>query len=135
MNKLLVSGLLVLILSCATTHKPPGPGFLRSPDPIDRKIGSATLEDYILAMPAYQLHEGDRAGFEATVRNARTLPRNQGRPADQLYVPGDGGTGPHEFSLDRASRTLTIRSIGIGDDTPPSTSRYQRIPGGWLMRE
>lgn len=134
MKALLLPALCCLLFSCASTEKPQDPGYLKSPHPIDRKIESATIEDYILAVPAYTFHEGDRAGFEKTVRNARALPQNQGRPADELYVPGDGSAGPYEFVLDRGSHALNARYVGRNAETPPHTIRYQRIPGGWQTR-
>lgn len=107
---------------------------MKSPDPIDRRIDSATIEDYILAVPPNELHEGSRAGFEQTVRSARALARNQSRPADELYVPGDGARGPYEFTLNRDSRTLGASFVGETEDAPPHVIQYQRMPGGWLRR-
>ncbi|QJE96812.1 hypothetical protein [Luteolibacter luteus] len=128
------SAVCFLFISCASTEAPLTYHYMKSPDPIDRRIDSATIEDYILAVPPHELHEGSRAGFEQTVRSARALPRNQIRPADELYVPGDGAMGPYEFTLHRDSRTLDARFVGETDDAPPHVIQYQRMPGGWLMR-
>jgi len=122
--------------SCAPTKADYSAHYLESPSPIDRNFDSATIEDYILAVPIYRLHEGTREGFEEAVRTARLLPQNQGKPANELYLPGDGSMGPHEFSLNRESRTLTAKVIGDRADevSPSSTDSYQRVPGGWLYR-
>jgi len=135
MTKLVASLLPALLFACATpTDAPLVLHHEKSPSPIDRHIETATIEDYILAVPIHRLHEGDRKGFEAAVRNARSLPENRGLPADELYLPGDGSMGPHKFILDRNSRTLEVRVIGTGEEFPASTSLYKRVRSGWFVR-
>ena len=109
--------------------------FLAAPSRIDKHIDTASIEDYIIALPKFAYHEESERGFWERVRSARkAYAENQGKGNAFLFVKGDGCWPSKEFILDRASRTLTVRIYewepGLEDTIDIHTMR--RVPGGWI---
>ena len=107
--------------------------FVAAPSSIDQTIDTASIEDYILALPPFEFHEETVEQFAKRVRSARMSEKqNVGKSRDYLFVRSDGCAPSKVFLLDRARRTLTIRSLnwepGVSDDLVT----MRRVPGGWL---
>jgi hypothetical protein len=94
----------------------------------------SSIEDYILALPAYSFHEEDVASFTARVKGARALPQNKNKGSDYLYVPGDGCWPAKEIMLERSTQRLTIQfRDGRGPGAVPYTTTMRRVSSGWLL--
>jgi len=107
--------------------------FVTAPSPIDRMIDSATIEDYILALPPFEFHEETVEQFTDRVRSARkTENQNFGKGGDYLFVSGDGSSPSKVFVLDRRRQMLTIRSMNWEPGLTDESITMRRIPGGWL---
>jgi hypothetical protein len=96
--------------------------FVAAPSPIARVDQSATIEDYILALPPFEFHEETVEQFTERVRSARrNEKRNLDKDRDYLFVSGDGSAPSKIFILDRKRRVLTIQSMnwepGMADDS------------------
>lgn len=123
----------VLIASCATGPRVETAEFEATPSPIDQHIDTASIEDYILALPPYGFHEESVEQFADRVRNARTTEkRNEGRGDDFLFVSGDGCWPSKEFALDRRQRMLTIRILNWEPGLTDEVVLMRRVPGGWM---
>ena len=128
-------GLIVaaLIAGCATGPHRESAEFEAAPSPIDQHMDTASIEDYILALPPYGFHEESVAQFADRVRNARTAEKqNEGRGDEFLFVPGDGSWPSKEFALDRRHRMLTIRILNWEPGLTDEVVMVRRVPGGWM---
>ena len=131
MNALFVALILVSIAGCTPHSDRPPKKRALTPSAIDHHIDAATIEDHILALPAFAFHEESTGDFRKRIRGARSLPQNKGRSLDSLYCPGDGTWPAKEFIWDRQKRTLTINVQSDGID-PGYTVIMQRGPGEWI---
>jgi len=130
----------VLLLGGCHTSVTRGDEFTKAPSDIDGRLDQASIEDYILALPANRFHEESVEQFAERVRSARSLPENKNADAEHLFIPGDGAYPPRQFTLDRRTRTLGIEDLRIHDfeelsDEPPydlKLQQLQRVPGGWI---
>ena len=121
-----------LCVSCAVGPAGKPEAFVAAPSAIDERMNDATIEDYIVALPAYAYHEEGVKQFEARVRQARTTEKkNEGKGQDYLFVACDGCWPSKDFKLDRATRELTIR-IYQWEPVPDYTETMRRVPGGWM---
>lgn len=121
------------LASCSTTSSFRGETFVAAASPIDQRIDSATIEDYILALPPYEFHEETAKQFSERVGNSRkTEKQNFGKPRDYLFVHGDGSEPSKVFILDRARQVLTIRSMNWEPGMTEDSITMQRVPGGWM---
>jgi hypothetical protein len=119
--------------ACSTSESSKNASFVAAPNSIDQQR-APSIEDYILALPPYSFHEESVPAFAFRVRAARGLPQNLGKSSDYLYCPGDGTWPPKEFTLERASRRLTIRvHAGVEPDAAPYTATMRRVRGGWIQ--
>lgn len=83
--------------------------FVTAPSRIDQIMDSATIEDYILALPPFEFHEETVEQFTDRVRSERkTEKQNFGKDGDYLYVRGDGSAPSKVFILDRRRQMLTV---------------------------
>ena len=106
---------------------------MAAPSSIDERIETASIEDYIIALPAFDYHEESVESFAANVRRARaSQEENQGKGMDYLFVNGDGCWPSKDFVLDRQSRTLKIRIYNWEPGTTDYTETMGRVPGGWM---
>ena len=132
MKTLLLALGLFIPASCASHRHADRQEFIATPGPIEQ-LRDPSVEDYVLALPAYSFHEEIVPLFTERVRTARTLPENQNRSRDSLYLPGDGCWPAKEFTLDRPSRTLTIFVHGgsLAEEVPYTTT-MRRVENGWI---
>jgi hypothetical protein len=122
----------VILAGCAVTPSNPSETYVATPSPIDQKIDSATIEDYILALPPFELHEESVKQFTVRVRSARlTEKQNLCKDRDYLFVRGDGSAPSKVFLLDRSQRMLTIRSINWEPGMSDDSVTMRRVAGGW----
>lgn len=107
--------------------------FVATSSPIDRTIESASIEDYILALPPFEFHEETVEQFADRVRSARkTEQQNYGKGGDYLFVRGDGSAPSKVFVLDRGQQMITIRSMNWEPGMTDDSMTMRRVPGGWL---
>jgi hypothetical protein len=122
----------LILTACQTAPPAPRENFAAAPARLDAHIESASIEEYILALPPHAFYEQSVEGFARSVREARARqPQNAGRNADYLFLPGDGTWPAQEFFLDRSRRTMTIRIHSQEPGTTVETVTMQRVPGGW----
>lgn len=122
-----------LLAGCAIMPNHRHETFVAAPGPIDPMIDSATIEDYILALPAFEFHEETVEQFTERVRNAReTETRNVGKDRDFLFVGGDGSAPSKVFILDRRTHSLTIRSLNWEPGMTGDSVAMRRVRGGWM---
>lgn len=109
--------------------------FVAVPSRIDKIIETATIEDYIIALPKFAYHEESEKMFWQRVRMARkTYAENKGKGSDFLFVGCDGCWPSKDFILERSTKTLTIRIYEWepGLDGTITIHTMRRIPGGWM---
>jgi hypothetical protein len=131
----LVPGILLVLFfaGCASSPRAPQEEFAAAPAGIDSRIDTASIEDYILALPPFAYHEESVEGFASQVRRARASEReNAGRGPDSLFVRGDGTWPAKEFFLDRSRRLLAIRILHWEPGTADEYETMRRVPGGWM---
>ncbi|GAA5123761.1 hypothetical protein JIN84_11780 [Luteolibacter yonseiensis] len=130
--KILVVAVLCSILGgCAPALVVNQEKFEAAPSSIDSRLDSASIEDYIIALPLH--HEGGVEQFEEQVRLARVeKAENLGKGPDYLFVGGDGVSPARGFGLDRRKRLLTIRSYEWEPGFPDTMETMRRVPGGWM---
>lgn len=122
-----------LLAGCATMPSDRNETFVAVASPIDRLIESATIEDYILALPPFEFHEETVEQFTERVRNARmTEKQNLGKDRDSLFVKGDGSAPSKLFILDRRRQMFTIRSMNWEPGAAEDSITMRRVPGGWM---
>jgi hypothetical protein len=122
-----------ILSGCAVTSSGLNETFVAFPSPIDRMIDSASIEDYILALPPFEFHEESVEQFTLRVRNARkTEKTNSGRDCDELFVRGDGSAPAKFFALDRERKMLTIRIMNWEPGMAEETITMRRVVGGWM---
>lgn len=122
-----------LIAGCATTPSGRNETFEAAPSPVDQTIHSATIEDYILALPPFAFHDESVEQFSEVVRKARSMdPRNNKRGRDSLLISGDGLWPTRDFTLDRSTNTLRIFVHEGEGPSAPYEATMRRVPGGWM---
>ncbi len=122
-----------LLAGCATMPSERNEIFVAAASPMDHTIDSATIEDYILALPPFEFHEETVEQFTERVRNARmTEKQNLGKDRDFLFVTGDGSAPSKVFILDRKRQMLTIRRMNWEPGMTEDSIKMRRIPGGWM---
>jgi hypothetical protein len=122
-----------LFASCVLMPNTKKEEFQAAPSLIDERIETASIEDYVIALPPFAYHEESVESFAASLRRARASQKeNEGKGLDYLFLNGDGCWPPKDFVLDRHSRTLRIRIYNweLGTTDYPETMR--RVPGGWM---
>jgi hypothetical protein len=107
--------------------------FVAAPSVIDSRIETASIEDYVVALPPFDYHESSVEQFEEQVRTARGREdENRGKGLDYLFVNGDGCWPSKEFVVDRDRRSLKVRvyqwELGMKDHT----ETMRRVPAGWM---
>jgi hypothetical protein len=129
----LVCLLIPLLVACASPPSGDQGSFEAAPSRIDSRVGTATIEDYIIALPPFAYHEESVRKFKNRVIRARADESlNDGKEADYLYIGGDGTWPPKEFTLDRDTRTLTIHVFSWEPGIDDYTEIMKRVPGGWI---
>jgi hypothetical protein len=122
-----------LLAGCATVANDRNEVFVALTSPIDRSIDSATIEDYVLALPPFEFHEETVEQFTERVRNSRkTEKQNFGKNRDFLFVKGDGSAPSKVFILDRRRQILTIRSMNWEPGMAEDVITMRRVPDGWM---
>jgi hypothetical protein len=122
-----------LLAGCVAAPDGGGERFEAAPSSIDARLDTATIEEYIIALPAFAYHEESVEQFAEHVRRARTEEsKNRGKGSDELFVGGDGCWPPKNFVLDRGRRTLTIRIFQWEPGMKDSTETMRRVLGGWM---
>jgi hypothetical protein len=107
--------------------------FESAPSSIDERIETASIEDYIIALPPFAYHEESVNQFVDKVRRAREESKeNRGKGANHLYVNGDGCWPAKDFVLDRDRRTLKVRVYNWEPGMTDYTETMRRVPGGWM---
>lgn len=130
MKLLICCFLLPLLLGCVGGRE----NFVAAPSAIDGRIGTASIEDYILALPAFAYHEESVAQFAEHVRRERTSEsKNRDKGSDELFVGGDGCSPSKNFTLDRGRRALTIRTFQWEPGMKDTVETMRRVPGGWFQ--
>jgi len=106
--------------------------FVAAPSTIDHVIYSATIEEYILALPPFEFHEETVKQFKERVMSARKNEKqNLGKDSDYLFVRGDGSAPSKVFILDRSVRRLTIQSMNWEPGMSDDSVTMRRVSGGW----
>lgn len=149
MNRVCIALAILSLIGCAMNAAPrripqalavpagiPSPEvFIAVPSRIDTIIDVASIEDYIIALPKFAYHEETEKMFWQRVRTARKVyAENHGKGSDFLFVGGDGCWPAKDFTLDRRSKTLTIRIYEWepGRDATITVHTMRRVPGGWM---
>jgi len=133
MKNLLMVFAVMILAGCAASQRAELEKFESAPGVIDQHIESATIEDFIVALPPFAFHEETVEGFEARVRRARAIEqKNLGQSCDFLFVGGDGCWPSKDFQLDRERHMLTIRSYNWEPGLKDSIVTMRRVPGGWM---
>ena len=100
---------------------------------VDQMIDSATIEDYILALPPFEFHDETVEQFTERVRSARkTEKQNFGKARNYLFLRGDGSAPSKIFVFDRRRQILTIRSMNWEPNMTEDSMTMRRVPGGWM---
>ena len=121
------------LTSCFLTPSAKNEEFESAPSTIDERLESASIEDYVIALPPFAYHEGSVEQFEEQVRLARRREaENRGKGWDYLFVNGDGCWPSKDFVLNRRSRTLRVRIYNWEPGTTDYTETIRRVPGGWM---
>ena len=124
---------ILLLTGCALSPIGRQERFIAAPSSIDDCLDTATIEDYVIALPPFAYHEESVDQFVDQVRRARTESKeNLGKGPDYLFVGGDGCWGSKDFVLERAKRTLRIRVFEWGPEGIDYTETMRRVPGGWM---
>ena len=111
--------------------------FVAVPSRIDKIIETASIEDYIIALPKFAYHEESENMFWQRVRTARKVyAENKDKGSNFLFVGNDGCWPSKDFILDRSTKTLTIRIYEWepGRDGTITIHTMRRVPGGWMRR-
>jgi hypothetical protein len=129
----LLSLLLLLLVSCVFTSGVKSEKFEAASSSLDERIETASIEDYIIALPPFAYHEASVDQFAQQVRASRfLLDENRGKGSDYLFVGGDGCWPSKEFKFDREKRTLKIRVYQWEPGTKDYSETMRRVPGGWM---
>ena len=124
---------MLLLASCVMN--PPGEKeeFVAAPSLIDEGMETASIEDYIIALPPFAYHEASMEQFAQQVRDARlNEEENRDKGADYLFVGGDGCWPSKDFILDRERRTLRIRVYQWEPGMKDYAETMRRVDGGWM---
>lgn len=128
----LVALFIPLLAACSSFPDMDSNPFEAAPSPIDAQLSTATIEEYIIALPPFAYHEESVRQFKDRVMRARAEEiQNSGKGSDFLYVGGDGTWPAKEFILDRENRTLGIRVSSWEPGVNAYTETMERVPGGW----
>jgi hypothetical protein len=107
--------------------------FVAMPSMIDERIETASIEDYVVALPPFAYHESSVEKFIEQVRTAREREaKNRGKGLDYLFVNGDGCWPSKDFVLDRDQRSLKARVYQWEPRMKDYTETMRRVPGGWM---
>ena len=122
-----------LLTNCVTGSKAIGESFVEAPSSLDDRLDTASIEDYIIALPPYAFHEESVDSFVDHVKRSRgeEADKSRGNDPNFLLVGGDGCWPSKDFTLDRKTRTLHVR---IYNWEPPwentiSILAMRRVPG------
>ena len=119
--------------ACAPTPATNQEKFEAAPSSIDRRLDTASIEDYIIALPPFGYHEESIEQFVEHVRRVRTSEdQNRGKGPDYLFVNGDGCWPSKDFVLNRSERLLTICVFDWEPGMPDTRHTMRRVPGGWM---
>lgn len=125
--------LVPLLAGCVLAPSATKEKFEAAPSSIDERIETASIEDYIIALPPFAYHEESVNQFVDQVRRAREESKqNRGNGADYLFVSGDGCWPSKDFVLDRDRRTLKVRVYNWEPGMKDYTETMRRVPGGWM---
>jgi hypothetical protein len=125
--------LIPLFASCALNQGAKKEVFVAAPNSIDERIETASIEDYIIALPPYAYHEASVDQFVEQVRRVRVdQEENHSKGPNYLFVNGDGCWPSKDFVLDRERRSLKIRVYQWEPGMKDYTETMRRVPGGWM---
>lgn len=103
--------------------------FEAAPSSIDKQRNKASLEEFILALPPYSLHEETVEGFRERVYREH---KEQQAKHDEMHLSGDGCWPSKDIKLDRTTSTLYILSYpGPEPDSEYTLHLWRRVRGGW----
>ena len=129
----LVTLFIPLLAGCVIAPSSKKEEFEAAPSSIDERIETASIEDYVVALPPFAYHEESVEQFVEQVRRARTEEKgNRGKGMDYLFVSGDGCWPSKDFVLNRDRRTLKIRVNNWEPGMTDYTETMRRVPGGWM---
>lgn len=135
MKYFLIALCVSLLANCVTGSKADGESFDAAPSSLDDRLDTASIEDYVIALPPFAFHEESVESFVDSVKRSRGREADKSRRNDPnfLFVGGDGCWPAKDFTLDRKTRTLHVR---IYNWEPPledtiSLLTMRRVPGGW----
>ncbi len=121
------------LVGCAFEPSAVKEEFVATPSVIDERIETASIEDYVVALPPFAYHESSVEQFEEQVRTAREMQtENRGKGLDYLFVSGDGCWPSKDFVLDRDRRSLKGRVYQWEPGMKDYTETMRRVPGGWM---
>jgi hypothetical protein len=133
MKTLAFLAIFVSLVGCSFKNIGQEDAFIAAPSSIDDRIGTASIEDYIVALPPFNYHESSVEDFVNQVTRARTDSReNRDKGSNYLFVSGDGTWPSKDFILDRDRRTLKIRVYQWEEGVEDYTESLTRVPGGWI---
>jgi len=125
--------LILLLAGCVLEPTVKEEEFVAAPSSIDERIDTASIEDYVIALPPFAYHEASVEQFAQQVRSARADgEENRGKRPDYLFVGGDGCWPSKDFVLDRERRSLKIRVYQWEPGMKDYTETMRRVPGGWM---
>ncbi len=129
----LLTLLISFLAACAPSPYSNNDSFEATSSRIDSRIATATIEEYIIALPPFAYHEESARKLRDRVMRARADEKqNSGKGSDYLYVGGDGTWPAKEFTLDRDNRTLSIHVFSWEPGIDDYTETMERVPGGWI---
>ncbi len=129
----LVALLMPLLAACASFPEMTDDPFEAAPSKIDSRLETASIEEYIIALPPFAYHEESVRQFKDRVMRARAEEKqNSGKETEYLYVGGDGSWPAKQFTLDRDNRTLSIHVFSWEPGIDDYTETMERVPGGWI---
>ncbi|HEX7260723.1 MAG TPA: hypothetical protein VF258_02825 [Luteolibacter sp.] len=132
--KILFSALFTAsLVGCALESSAVKEEFVATPSMIDERIETASIEDYVVALPPFAYHESSVEQFVEQVRTARgRQTENRGKGLDYLFVNGDGCWPSKDFVLDRDRSSLKVRVYQWEPGIKDYTETMRRVPGGWM---
>lgn len=136
-SKDMISGISILLMfllsGCGFNPTMEKEEFVAAPSSIDERIETASIEEYVIALPPFAYHEASVEQFAQQVGSARVNEeQNRGKGADYLFVGGDGCWPSKDFILDRERRTLRIRVYQWEPGMKDYSETMRRVDGGWM---
>jgi hypothetical protein len=133
MKTLLSALLTATLMGCAFGPSTVKEEFVAMPSMIDERIETASIEDYVVALPPFAYHESSVEQFIEQVRTAREREaENCGKGLDYLFVNGDGCWPSKDFVLDRDQRSLKAHVYQWEPGMKDYNETMRRVPGGWM---